>query len=156
MTLVDSFAQPNTSVAEPFPLCLERPLGAVVTETGTQFALWAPSAKKVTLRLFMRGSMGEDGDALIGQYLMRPETDGSWTYDFADNKHGVYYDFLIERDCGSVDRVADPWARGAGVNGRRSMVVDFSRTGWLVPRPYAGRAACADGGLGNPCGRFQQ
>ena len=128
MTLVDSFAQPNTSVAEPFPLCLERPLGAVVTETGTQFALWAPSAKKVTLRLFMRGSMGEDGDALIGQYLMRPETDGSWTYDFADNKHGVYYDFLIERDCGSVDRVADPWARGAGVNGRRSMVVDFNRT----------------------------
>ena len=45
----------------------------------------------------------------------------------------MYYDFLIERDCGSVDRVADPWARGAGVNGRRSMVVDFSRTnpdGW--------------------------
>lgn len=58
MTLVDSFAQPNTSVAEPFPLCLKRPLGAVVTETGTQFALWAPSAQKVTLRLFMRGSTG--------------------------------------------------------------------------------------------------
>ena len=133
MTLVDSFAQPNTSVAEPFPLCLERPLGAVVTETGTQFALWAPSAQKVTLRLFSRGSMGESGDALIGQYTMRPESDGSWTYDFADNMHGVYYDFLIERDCGSVDRIADPWARGAGVNGRRSMVVDFSRTnpdGW--------------------------
>ena len=133
MTLVDSFAQPNTSVAEPFPLCLERPLGAVVTETGTQFALWAPSAQKVTLRLFSRGSMGESGDALIGQYTMRPESDGSWTYDFADNMHGVYYDFLIERDCGSVDRVADPWAYGTGVNGRRSMVVDFSRTnpdGW--------------------------
>ena len=133
MTLVDSFAQPNTSVAEPFPLCLERPLGAVVTETGTQFALWAPSAQKVTLRLFSRGSMGKSGDALIGQYTMRPESDGSWTYDFADNMHGVYYDFLIERDCGSVDRIADPWARGAGVNGRRSMVVDFSRTnpdGW--------------------------
>lgn len=133
MTLVDNFAQPNTSVAEPFPLCLERPLGAVVAQSGTQFALWAPSAQKVTLRLFSRGSMGESGDALIGQYTMRPESDGSWTYDFADNKHGVYYDFLIERDCGSVDRVADPWARGAGVNGRRSMVVDFSRTnpdGW--------------------------
>ena len=138
MTLVDSFAQPNTSVAEPFPLCLERPLGAVVTETGTQFALWAPSAQKVTLRLFSRGSMGESGDALIGQYTMRPESDGSWTYDFADNMHGVYYDFLIERDCGSVDRIADPWARGAGVNGRRSMVVDFSRTnpdGWYRDFP---------------------
>ena len=52
MTPVDKFKQPNTSVAEPFPLCLERPLGAVVAQSGTQFALWAPSARKVTLRLF--------------------------------------------------------------------------------------------------------
>ena len=53
MTLVNSlennFEQPNTRVAEPFPLCLERPLGAVVTETGTQIALWATSAQKETL-----------------------------------------------------------------------------------------------------------
>ena len=62
----------------------------------------------------MRGSMGEDGDALIGQYLMRPETDGSWTYDFADNKHGVYYDFLIERDCG-------PWT-ASPIRGRAGPV----------------------------------
>lgn len=137
MTLVNSlennFEQPNTRVAEPFPLCLERPLGAVVSQSGTQFAIWAPTAEKITLRLFSRGSKGEDGDALIGQFLMRPEADGSWTYDFADNKHGLYYDFLIERDCGSVDRVADPWAHAAGVNGRRSMVVDLRRTdteGW--------------------------
>ena len=133
MTLVTSYEQPNTSVAEPFPLCLERQLGAVVSPAGTQFALWAPTADKVTLRLFTHGSMGERGDALIGQYPMRPQTDGSWVYDFADNKHGVYYDFLIHRECGSIDRVADPWARAAGVNGRRSMVVDLPRTdpeGW--------------------------
>lgn len=141
MTLVNSlennFEQPNTRVAEPFPLCLERPLGAVVSQSGTQFAIWAPTAEKITLRLFSRGSKGEDGDALIGQFLMRPEADGSWTYDFADNKHGLYYDFLIERDCGSVDRVADPWAHAAGVNGRRSMVVDLPRTdpeGWDADR----------------------
>lgn len=133
MTLVTSYEQPNTSVAEPFPLCLERQLGAVVSPAGTQFALWAPTADKVTLRLFTHGSMGERGDALIGQYPMHPQTDGSWVYDFADNKHGVYYDFLIHRECGSIDRVADPWARAAGVNGRRSMVVDLPRTdpeGW--------------------------
>ena len=77
MTLVNSlennFEQPNTRVAEPFPLCLERPLGAVVSQSGTQFAIWAPTAEKITLRLFSRGSKGEDGDALIGQFLMRPE-----------------------------------------------------------------------------------
>ncbi len=59
MTLVDNFAQPNTSVAEPFPLCLNGLWGAVVAQSGTQFALWAPSAQKVTLRLFSRGSMGK-------------------------------------------------------------------------------------------------
>ena len=65
MTLVNSlennFEQPNTRVAEPFPLCLERPLGAVVSQSGTQFAIWAPTAEKITLRLFSRGSKGEDG-----------------------------------------------------------------------------------------------
>lgn len=128
MTLVTSYEQPNTSVAEPFPLCLQRQLGAVVSPTGTQFALWAPTAVRVTLRLFTHGSVNEHGSAILGQYAMRLEPDGSWVYDFADNKHGVYYDFLIHRECGSIDRVVDPWARAAGVNGRRSMVVDLSRT----------------------------
>ncbi len=137
MTLVASHEQPNTSVAEPFPLCLERQLGAVVSPTGTQFALWAPGAEQVTLRLFTHGSKDEHGNALIGQYAMSPQTDGSWVYAFADNKHGVYYDFLIHRECGSIDRTADPWARAAGVNGRRSMVVDLPQTdpqGWSDDR----------------------
>ena len=54
MTLVTSYEQPNTSVAEPFPLCLERQLGAVVSPVGTQFALWAPTADKVTLAVYTR------------------------------------------------------------------------------------------------------
>ena len=39
----------------------------------------------------------------------------------------MYYDFLIERDCGSVDRVADPWARGADVVIEKPFSVDELR-----------------------------
>lgn len=45
--------------------------------------------------------------------------------------------YLIEFADGSVTRSADPWARAAGANGRRSMVVDLSRTdpdGWDADR----------------------
>ena len=34
MTLVTSYEQPNTSVAEPFPLCLERQLPAPSSLSG--------------------------------------------------------------------------------------------------------------------------
>ena len=120
-------------VAEPFPLCPERTLGAEVFESGTQFALWAPSARAVALRLFTRGSSGESGDRLIETAMMAKQADGAWTATFPRNLDGVYYDYLLEFDGGVTRRSADPWARAASINGRRSMVVDLSRTnpeGW--------------------------
>ena len=66
-------------VAEPFPLCLERTLGAEVCESGTQFALWAPSARTVTLRLFTRGSSEQSDDMLIETMTMAKQSDGAWT-----------------------------------------------------------------------------
>lgn len=120
-------------VAEPFPLCLERQLGAEVTESGTQFALWAPSAKAVTLRLFTCGSQQQTGDRLIESVAMQLQDDGAWTAAFDRNLDGVYYDFIVDFADGASFRSADPWARAAGINGRRSMVVDLPRTdpeGW--------------------------
>ena len=121
------------NATEPYPLCLERRLGATVCSDGARFALWAPTASQVTLRLFAHGTDGEPGSRALGEYQMHPETDGSWTIDVPGAEHGVYYDYLIEFANGTVTRSADPWARAAGVNGRRSMVVDLSRTdpdGW--------------------------
>lgn len=120
-------------VAEPFPLCLERTLGAEVCESGTQFALWAPSARTVTLRLFTRGSSEQSDDMLIETMTMAKQSDGAWTAALPRNLDGVYYDYLLEFDGGVTHRSADPWARAAGLNGRRSMVVDLARTdpeGW--------------------------
>ncbi|PAU69620.1 pullulanase [Bifidobacterium italicum] len=120
-------------VAEPFPLCPERTLGAEVCESGTQFALWAPSARTVTLRLFTCGSSEQSDDMLIETVTMAKQSDGAWTANLPRNLDGVYYDYLLEFDGGVTHRSADPWARAAGINGRRSMVVDLARTdpeGW--------------------------
>lgn len=118
----------KAGVAEPFPLSLERELGAVANDHGTQFAIWAPSAKSVTLRFFTKGSSMEDGDAMVGAHRPELQSDGAWTIHFDGNLHGTYYDYLVEQQDGNRVRTADPWAKGAGVNGRRSMVVDLART----------------------------
>lgn len=126
-----------TNATEPYPLCLERQLGATVCNDGAQFALWAPTASHVTLRLFTHGTDAEPGSGMLGEYPMHYESDGSWVQDVSSAVHGVYYDYLIEFADGSVTRSADPWARAAGANGRRSMVVDLSRTdpdGWDADR----------------------
>lgn len=126
-----------TNATEPYPLCLERQLGATVCNDGAQFALWAPTASHVTLRLFAHGTDAEPGSGMLGEYPMHYESDGAWVQDVPSAVHGVYYDYLIEFAGGSVTRSADPWARAAGANGRRSMVVDLSRTdpdGWDADR----------------------
>ena len=126
-----------TNATEPYPLCLERQLGATVCNDGAQFALWAPTASHVTLRLFAHGTDAEPGSGMLGEYPMHYESDGAWVQDVPSAVHGVYYDYLIEFADGSVTRSADPWARAAGANGRRSMVVDLARTdpdGWDADR----------------------
>lgn len=133
MQLANQSTGLNAGVAEPFPLSLNRELGAVVHDHGTQFAIWAPSAKSVTLRFFSKGSSIEEGDSMLGSYTPELQSDGAWTVHFDENLHGTYYDYLIEQRDGNLVRTADPWAKGAGVNGRRSMVVDLAQTnpeGW--------------------------
>ena len=58
---------------------------------------------------------------------------GTWHAETSERLAGVYYDFLVRFPDGTVNRAADPWARAAGVNGARSMVVDLAQTnpeGW--------------------------
>ncbi|WP_423734772.1 alpha-amylase family glycosyl hydrolase [Bifidobacterium simiarum] len=89
-------------------------------------------------------STGEEGDADVSRqpyatYAMtcgkggdgRP--DGTWVAHIDGVGHGTFYDYVAYFPDGHVTRTADPWARAAGVNGRRSMVVDLRQTdpeGW--------------------------
>lgn len=111
------------------------PLGALVTDAGTRFALWAPTAERVTLYLH---TSGHEGWAYAAHPLTRGAR-GLWTWETPENLHGVYYGYDVTVD-GVTRFIADPYARACGRNGVRSMVVDLPRTnpaGWEHDRAPA-------------------
>lgn len=108
-------------------------LGVSLTDNGTGFTFWAPTAETVTLRLFATGSDAEPNARRIGEYAMTRGECGTWQVTLSERLVGVYYDIVLQFPDGSVNRSADPWAHASGINGERSMVVDLGATnpeGW--------------------------
>ena len=104
------------------------PLGAAYSPSGTHLRLWAPTAQSVRVDLYRKG----DGGACIGSLPLSPWGQGVWGVYLPGDQHGKYYNFNVTTEWGSVT-TADPYARAAGVNGARSMIVDLARTdppGW--------------------------
>ena len=98
-------------------------LGARLTDTGTQFRLWAPTARRVQLRLYPDGGTSAPLDCVE----LQPGPRGVWYYAAPRRLAGVYYDFEVTVD-GVTRTTADPYARACGCNGGRSMVVDLPAT----------------------------
>ena len=102
-------------------------LGAVIQGGSTTFKVWAPTASRVVLNLFEAG----DGVAAYKSVDMVKGDKGVWAHT-EECGHGTYYTYTVTTAVGTQDAV-DPYARAAGVNGDRGMVVDLSRTdpaGW--------------------------
>ena len=103
-------------------------LGAVIYGNSTTFKVWAPTASAVKLNLF---TAGNDCDAFATVDMVKGEK-GVWEYTQADCGHGTYYTYTVTTAAGT-QIATDPYAKAAGVNGDRSMVVDLSKTnpeGW--------------------------
>lgn len=106
-------------------------LGAVCREQETEFKLWSPLAKQITLNLYREGAGG-----LYRSFAMEKKEKGVWECKINENCHGIYYDFLIEINGSSV-RSADPYAKACSCNGQRSMAVELKKTdpqGWGADR----------------------
>lgn len=61
------------------------------------------------------------------------EADGVWAITLPGNLHGIYYLYRVYFPDGRMQKVVDPYARSAGANGQRGMVLDLTRTapeGW--------------------------
>jgi len=102
-------------------------LGAVINGDNTTFKVWAPTASKVLLNLF---EAGHEVDAYKTVEMVRGEK-GVWSHTEACG-HGTYYTYTVTTSVGTQEAV-DPYAKAAGVNGNRGMVVDLSLTdpeGW--------------------------
>ena len=122
----------NTSEFKEKYIDTERKQGVACTEEGTSFLLWSPLSEKAELRFYKEG----EGGVSFFQTEMKKEEKGMWSYETAENLHGVYYDFRTMTE-GEETVFGDPYAKACGMNGKRSMAVDLKETdpeGWMEDR----------------------
>ena len=103
-------------------------LGAYIDGSATTFKVWAPTASKVVLNLY---TAGNGGDVIANVDMVKGEK-GVWSYTAENCGHGTYYTYTVTTSAGTQE-TPDPYAKAAGVNGNRSMVVDLGKTdpeGW--------------------------
>ena len=104
------------------------PLGQEYSLAGTRLRLWAPTAQSVAVNLYRKGS----SSAAMGTLPMERGPQGVWSIWLPGDQHGRYYTYTVTAD-GVSRQTIDPYARAAGVNGQRGMIVDLGRTdppGW--------------------------
>ena len=107
-------------------------LGALYSKSETVFRLWAPTARAVEVVLFADGENAPQQQTYVMQKRTEKGFAGVWEVCVKGDLHGVYYQFKV-RAHGVTAISSDPYAKAAGVNGMRSMVVDLARTnpdGW--------------------------
>lgn len=98
-------------------------LGAIISGNSTTFKVWAPTASKVVLNLFTAGN----GGSAYKNIEMTKAEKGVWQHTEVDCGHGTYYTYTVTTSVGTQEAV-DPYAKAAGLNGNRGMVVDLSLT----------------------------
>ncbi|MBE6620644.1 MAG: type I pullulanase [Ruminococcaceae bacterium] len=109
-------------------------LGATIQGNDTTFKVWAPTASEVLINLYTDGHT----ESLIQTVPMVKGERGVWSYTAQGRGHGTYYTYTVTTSVGT-QTATDPYARAAGVNGNRSMVVDLSRTnpeGWAADQDF--------------------
>ena len=116
-------------------------LGAIINEDGsTTFRVWAPVSTSVKVNYYESGVCTSDSDGILHKGTDYPFTSfkmtkgekGVWEYTSKTNQHGRYYTYSVTTG-GVENEVIDPYAKACGVNGRRGLVVDFTKinpTGW--------------------------
>jgi pullulanase len=106
----------------------------------TQFKLWAPTARAVSLCLF------RDGTAKASQRLaMRlDEASGVWVSKVAGDREGAYYTYVVEVNVAGVglvqNRVTDPYSISLTTDSKRSYIADLNSAA-LKPTAWDATAA---------------
>ena len=97
-------------------------LGVTYTPQKSIFKVWAPTASSVKLRLYSQGL----GGVAHSEIEMELESNGVWEWELEGDQKGVYYTYQATVDGKLMNEVTDPYARTAGANGLRGMVIDLA------------------------------
>jgi pullulanase len=115
-----------------YPHYNDAPLGAHCSKNETTLRIWAPTAQRIVLRIY---NQSEGGNHTHLKDMMNKN--GVWLAELPGKWHGVYYTIQCMIDNNWMDEVPDPYAFAVGVNGKRAMFCDFSKTnppGWNTDR----------------------
>lgn len=113
-------------------------LGATYTKNETTFKVWSPVSNEIKLRIYSNGTP-TFVDQELGSDLLYLEQDmvkgsnGVFSATIEEDLEGKYYTYVVTNGSNDAKEIVDPYAKSAGVNGLRGMIVDFSKTnpeGW--------------------------
>lgn len=105
-------------------------LGCTLKNRTTIFKVWAPTAKSVEVNIFKSGNPWMQD--LVETHKMKKREHGVWSIHVKENLEGFYYTYLVNVD-GKMTETQDVYTKACGVNGKRSMILDLSKTnpeGW--------------------------
>ena len=119
---IEFFGLYDTSDFEPYHYN-GNDLGATYSKEQTTFKVWSPVAKEVKLCLYRTGHL----DDLLGVFPMKRKEQGIWELTRYGDLNQVYYTYQVTVGT-QTEEAVDPYARALGVNGKRGMVIDLSKT----------------------------
>jgi pullulanase len=112
-----------------YPAYTGSDLGLTYTTKSSLFRIWSPVAEEAILLLYKEG----DGGEAVKKINLVKDVNGTWMANVPGNWKGLYYSFSVNINGKWSNEVPDPYAKAAGVNGKRAMVVDLKATnplGW--------------------------
>ena len=98
-------------------------LGCTYTPSATTFKVWSPLATNIKLCLYDAGNGGSATEELE----MTKGNKGVWSITVNKDIVNKYYTYKVTAD-GVTNEAVDIYAKAAGVNGERAMVVDLDST----------------------------
>ena len=108
-------------------------LGASYSSDYTTFKVWAPYADDVKVCIYKTGSDDEEGfNTIAVQSMSLSKKVGTWYTTLDGDYKNMYYTYKVTYN-GESHEIVDPYAKAAGVNGNRGMIVDLRDTdpeGW--------------------------
>ena len=111
-------------------------LGAIYSEQSTTFKVWSPFSSSIVLKIYNTGtpeSLGGSDEPVFTVDMTKGEK-GVFEATVDGDLDGKYYTYLVTNaQYPKGMEVVDPYARSAGINGARGMVVNPEKTnieGW--------------------------
>ena len=96
----------------------------VYAPEATSFALWAPTADEVNLKLYAEGQGGDP----VRTLAMKEAEGGMWRTTVEGDLNGQFYTFDVKVKGAWLGDTPGVWAKAVGVNGDRAAVIDLEAT----------------------------